>query len=158
MQEKLIKFIDFVFEQIGGKFGSESSFRDQSYYYEKKFKTKITQDEIQYLEEKFFYDLFDPIGNVGLFKLSTLAQDIIDNYGSYSNYLKNQNQEISNYKEIKELERKNLELDIENKEYQKTIRDQESKIRKLDLRLKRFEFIQKWWWQREFSLYKRNQK
>ena len=75
-----------------------------------------------------------------------MAQDIIDNYGSYSNYLKNQNQEISNYKEIKELERKNLELDIENKEYQKTIRDQESKIRKLDLRLKRFEFIQKWWW------------
>lgn len=146
MQEKLIKFIDFVFEDLGGKFGSDTSFNDQSYDYEKKFKIEITQDEIQYLEEKFFYDLFDPIGNVGLFKLSTSAKDLIDSYGSYSNYIESQNQGISNYQEVKELERKKLELQNENLEYQQTLRDRNEKISKLELKLKRFQFIEKWWW------------
>jgi len=146
MQEKLTKFIDFVFDKLGGKFGSDTSFSDEAYYYEKETQIEITQAEIQYLEEKFFYDLFDPIGNVGLFKLSTSGKDIIDSYGSYSDYIESQNQGISNYQEVKELERKNLEFQNENLEYQKTLRARNEKISKLELRLKRFQLLEKWWW------------
>lgn len=144
MQEKYVKFIDFVFDDMKEKYGKTSTFSDLSYYFGKFSGIEITYEETGYLEEKFFHDLFEPLSNVGLFKLSIKALDIIDNFGSYSNYLESQNQEISNYQETKELERKNLELQNENLEYQKTLKDRNEKISKLELRLKRFQIFEKW--------------
>ena len=131
MTDRHLKFIDFVFDKLSVEYGSEDSLGDLSYDYKKEFNINLKDDEIKFLEDKFFNDLFDPIGNVGLFKLTTRAKEIKDEFGSYSNYIKSQNQETINYQEVKDLEKENLKLDIENKKYLKTIREQEYRIRDL---------------------------
>jgi len=53
---------------------------------------------------------------------------------------------LEELKDKEKLETKLTVLEVENLEYRETIRERESKIIKLDLKLKRLEWIQKWWW------------
>ena len=146
MNNKYLKFLDFILDILSEKYGSESTLINLSHKYNKKFNIEIKYDEIEYLEDKYFNDLFEPIGNLGLFKLTPTAKDIKDTFGSYSNYFESHNQEIVNCQEIKELEKENLNLDIENKKYLKTIRVQESRIRDLEEQTKFIELLKLYWW------------
>lgn len=84
------------------------------------------------------------------FQLVTDKYEIIQKFGSYSNYrrsIENENQKkVEEQNESMQIGRK-LKLDtIENIEYQKTYREQEQRIRDLTEQLNGWSLIQKYWW------------
>jgi hypothetical protein len=105
----------------------------------------ITRDEAQrvldILVDEGFLDK-----DMNHHKIGSYCFSMIDEYGSYSNFKKSKNKHNDRQKEIEELNIKLNQLQIDNLEYQTTLRTKNEKIASLDLRLKRFEFIQKWWW------------
>lgn len=100
---------------------------------------------IEKLKEEKLADL-----NLAGGELMERGEKIISEYGGWLKYKEHQEKEDSENKklnnEVAALTRENLKLQNESFKYKKTIRVQESKISKLDLKLKRFEIIRKWWW------------
>ena len=80
------------------------------------------------------------------FIISSIYYHDINNYGGYIKYLDALKEANKEKIEIKKSQKLNIELQNKELQYQETIRDRDEKISKLDLKLKRFEFIQKWWW------------
>lgn len=72
--------------------------------------------------------------------------DIFIAEGGFVAKYKKTEKELNEANEFKLLEKKNLELQNEALSYQKTIRDQENRIRDLDERIKKFEMLKNYEW------------
>lgn len=75
---------------------------------------------------------------------------IIQKLGSYSNYVRSVEKEnlinVEKQLELEQLDKKVKLLTIENFEFQKTIREQEQRIRNLTEQLNKWSLRQKYWW------------
>lgn len=84
------------------------------------------------------------------YQLVTDKYLIIQKHGSYSNYLHfietEQQKNVEEQNDLMQLDRKGKLLSIENLEFQKTIREQEQRIRNLTEQLNKWSLLQKYWW------------
>lgn len=84
------------------------------------------------------------------YQLVTDKYLIIQKHGSYSNYLHfietKQQKNVEEQNELMQLDRKVKSLTVENLEFQKTIREQEQRIRNQTEQLNKWSLRQKYWW------------
>lgn len=99
-------------------------------------KDKVVKDE--------FISCFDKSDTVGYISKTDGVNGDITPLGK--NKLKELEKELEEKNELKNLTKRNVELQLENAEYKITIRDQETKIRGLDIRIKTFDLIKSHWW------------
>jgi hypothetical protein len=141
MNTEYVKIIDFILTELNKKAQYEGDSIDElldKYQNE----TGIKQDnnlwdKIARICEN--ENLIEKIGNSFLYEITPNGIDILLKYGAYTNY-------INRRQEIEDLNTRVSQLQVDNLEYQKTLRIKNEKIASLDLKLKRLEFIQKWWW------------
>ena len=91
-------------------------------------------------------NLIERINNGYMYQITSKGLDIFFTHGSYLNFIKSQNDYDNRQKEIENLNFKVSQLQADNLEYQTKLREKTEEISTLDLKLKRLEFIQKWWW------------
>lgn len=88
--------------------------------------------------------------NGSRYELGSGKYPVIQEYGSYSNYIhsieKEQQKRAEEQNELMQLDKKVKSLTIENLEFQKTIREQEQRIRNLTEQLNKWSLRQKYWW------------
>lgn len=83
---------------------------------------------------------------LGLLFYKEEQADIFIAEGGFVKKYKDKEKEITETNELKLLEKRKLELENEALSYQKTIRDQEDRIRDLDERVKKFEMLKNYEW------------
>jgi len=146
MNEKYIKFVDFIFDEMKSEYGKWFDFSSLSYEFEKLHGIKIDYRDQKYIEDKFSFDLFDKLGETIKFKLSSHAHDIIHIHGSYSYYLKSEAENNNRQKEIQDLSFKVNQLQANNLEFEKSNQALKTENITLDNKVKKWGLFKTYWW------------
>ncbi len=145
MNEIELEYADYLINKLQNSIqpADDTDWRDNKLRYIEKLNNKGIDDVIATLESEGWIKRHQ---SSSMFSLDKQKISVLREYGSYSNYYKIlQQQKDQHIKDI-DLQRRINELQNESLEYQKTVRERDDKIAKLDIKLKRLELIQKWWW------------
>jgi len=146
MEDRHIKFMDFIFDKMKSKYNERFNIGSLGCEFEKLHGIKINFKEIQYIEERFKIDLFDQFSNTVQFKLSDKSHDMIDEFGSYSSYLKANDEYANRQKEIEDLNIKLSNLQIDNLKYEESNKELKRQVLILDRKTKKWNIIKSYWW------------
>lgn len=143
-------FLDFSLTKLNEIYPKGKTIRNLVSMYKQEKGIHIKNESQIHFIELYNYIHITQVGDSSTYRISAETKEIIDAYGNFSSYIKQNNisqlEKEKEEKELKKLQLKNLELQNENLEFSQTIREQEAKILDLEIKIKGIELIKQYWW------------
>jgi hypothetical protein len=143
-------FLDFSLLKLNEVYPKGLQISNLAHMYNREKEIWIDDKQQKHFLELYEYKQIEKYGTTWNYKITAETKVIVDNYGNYSSYIRHlavsQLEKEKEENELKKLKIKNIELQNENLEFSKTIREQESRIRNLEEQNNFFELLKSYWW------------
>lgn len=150
MEMEYLNYLECVLKSLSNNFERGLNIDEIMSFYNKNSDQKITRSDQKHFEELYENVYIHRTGTSRKYRILPDIKSIIDKYGSLSARIefieKERLKKESEESEFKRLQLKNLNLQNENLEFSQTIREQEAKIRNLELKIKGIELLKQYWW------------